>query len=133
MNNKGFSFIECILAVGIISIIAISILPIIESSSKQFSNITIKNELRNIAQSNIEILKSESYLSDDLIGQLETKDSIEVKVNNIDKGYKCIIYKIYNAELLMEVEVVVSNYKDKDVEEIVLKASIKKQERLYTN
>lgn len=133
MNKNGFSFIECILAVGIISIIAISILPIIESSSKQFSNITIKNELRNIAQSTIENLKSQANFSDDLIEELETNDSIEVKADNIEKGYKCIVYKIYDTDLLMEVEVVVSNYKDKDVEEIALKASIKKQKRLYTN
>lgn len=133
MNKNGFSFIECILAVAIIGIIVISILPIVESSSKQFSNITIKNQLRNIAQSTVEILKSDDYLSNKLIEDLEDKEFIEVEDTYLNKGYRCIIKKTYDSDLLMEVEVIASNYENKGVEEIVLKASIKKQERIYPN
>src|SRR5699024_4409195 len=104
------------------------ILPIIDSSFKQFSNIRVKNELRNIAQSTIEVLKSDDELSNELIDELETIDIMKVKEDYIQNDYMCIIKKLYDSEHLMEVEVmaIYSSNKDKDVEEIALKASIKK-------
>lgn len=128
MRKDGFTFIECIVAIGILSIIAVSILPIIDSSFKQFSNIRVKNELRNIAQSTIEVLKSDDELSNELIDELETIDIMKVKEDYIQNDYMCIIKKLYDSEHLMEVEVmaIYSSNKDKDVEEIALKASIKK-------
>lgn len=126
MNKKGFTFIECVLAIGILSIIAITILPIIESSFKQYSNIAVKNELRNIAQSTIEILKSNDSLGVELLIELDKEDYIQVEADYIKNNYRCDIKKIYSTESLVEVEVRASNYKERDVEEIVLKSSIKK-------
>lgn len=126
MKKDGFSFIECILAIGILSIIAISILPMIDASFNQFANITVKNELRNVAQSTIEILKSQDQLSDELLFELETNDCIEVETDYMEKDYQCTVNKLYNSEHLIEVEVRVTYHKDKDVEEVAIKASIKK-------
>lgn len=126
MKKKGFSFIECILAIGIISIIAVSVFPIIDSSTKVYSRITINNELRTIAQSTIETLKSEDPLSSMWITKLEDRDSIDVNSHYIKDGYECKIKKIFNSEQLMEVEVIVTNIDSKDVKELVLKASIRK-------
>lgn len=126
MRKRGFTFIECILAIGILSLIAITILPIIDTSFKQFSNIVVKNELRNVAQSTIEILKSNEDLSYEWINQLESKDIINVESDYLEDDYKCIIKKIYNSQHLIEVEVMAISLNIEGVEEIVLKASIKK-------
>lgn len=124
--KKGFSFIECILAITILGIIAISILPVIDTSFKQFEEVQLKNDLRNVAQSTIEILKSRDPLSHKIINELEGKDEIEIKEDYIDEKYNCIVKKHYNSDTLMEVEVVVINTNQQEVREIALKASIKK-------
>lgn len=126
MKKKGFTFIECVLAIGILSIIGITILPVLETSLKQYSSITINNDLRNIAQSTIEILKSNDSLSVEWLEELEEKDYMEVEANYIKNDYKCSITRIYNSKFLVEVEVSAWIYKDKDVGEVVLKASIRK-------
>lgn len=126
MKKNGFTFIECILAIGILSIIAISILPIIDTSFSQFSNIEVKNELRNVAQSTIEILKSNNSLSYELIDELKTTALVEVREDYMEKNYMCTIKKLYESDRLMEVEVTAVYSNNKDVEEIALKASIKK-------
>lgn len=126
MKRKGFTFLECILAIGILSIIAVSILPIISTSSKQFSSIGVKNELRNIGQSTIEILKSTNELSIQILEELETKDELVVNASYIKENYECIVKKIGDSENLIDVEVRALYYKDEEVEDIVLKATIKK-------
>lgn len=126
MNKNGFTFIECILAIGILSIIVITIFPIIESSLRQYSSITVNNELRNIAQSTIEILKSNDSLGEELLEGLKDREYIEVESDYIKNNYNCSIMKIYESTNLIEVEVKASFCKGEDVEEIVFKASVKK-------
>lgn len=125
--KKGFSFIECILAIGILSIIVISILPIVDTSFKQFDSIHKKNELRSIAQSTVELMKSNDELANELLWQLESTDKIDIKQDYIKDEYKCIVKRLYDSKYLMEVEVTVTNINKQDVGNIVLKASIIKR------
>ena len=127
MKRQGFTFLECILAVVIISILVITMFPIINTSFKQFQNIEIKNELRNIAQSTIETLKSKNSLSNELLDKLELRDEIEIKADYIKNDYKCIVRKLYNSNKLIEVEVLAIYYNGEEVDKIGLKASIRKQ------
>lgn len=126
MKKRGFTFIECILAMGILSVIVVTIYPIMDTSFVRFTNVDTKNELRTIAQSTIEILKSEDELSNYWIEELERTDSISIDTEYIQDGYNCIINILYNSEKLMEVEVIVTNNIDKVGEELGLKASIRK-------
>lgn len=124
--KRGFTFIECILAIGILSIIAVSVFPVLDSSTKVFSSTIHKNDLRTIAQSTVEILKSGDELSAIWIEELEEKNSIDVYPHYIKDRYECRINNIFDSESFIEVEVVVTNINSEDVEKLVLKASIKK-------
>lgn len=126
MKRKGFIFVECILAVVIVSILAITMFPIINTSFKQVNSVKIKNELRNIAQSTIEILKSNDNLSSELLSELDLKDEVEVKADYISGGYKCVIYKINNSNNLIDIGVIAMYSNGEEVDRVELKASIRK-------
>lgn len=114
------------LAMGILSVIVVIIYPIMDTSLVRFTNVDIKNELRTITQSTIEILKSESELSNYWIEELENTNSISIDTEYIKDGYHCIINVLYSSDNLIEVEVIATNNNDKVGEELALKASIKK-------
>lgn len=129
MKNKGFTLVECILAVTIVSILVITIFPILNTSTKLFENIQVKNDLRNLAQSTIEILKSDHKLGKELLSQLELEDQIEVQNCFMKDDYSCLIRRINTKGVsdVIDVEVIAQYSNGKEVEELAIKASLRKQ------
>lgn len=128
MKNKGFTLVECILTVTILSILVITIFPILNTSTKLFAHIQVRNDLRNLAQSTIEILKSDHKLGKELLSQLELEDQIEVQEDFVKDEYSCFIRRINTKGLspVIDVEVIAQYYHGKEVEELAIKASLRK-------
>ena len=116
MNHKGFTFIEVLIGILLIGIVAITTLPIISLSFNNFSNLKYRMEMSYIGEMVIEKIKSfdvnspeGEYIFDvninDMILKFRENNSVKITIKNQDNNGKpyCEIFKIDKGENLWEV------------------------------
>lgn len=110
IKSKGFSLVEVICGIALVGIIAVSILPLINNSIKNISNLKNQNEMSFIAEMVIEKLKTSNAEAVSTLEALDTNGSIEYLDSDIDsERFKCSISKLSSTDKLIEFIVVVEH------------------------
>lgn len=124
--KKGYFFIEILVGLSILGLIATTTLPILNMSIDNFNRIKDKSEMNYIAEYVIEKFKTKDDYILELMSQLEGLPMVDYKDDSIDNlKYICSIIKTSNSDKLLEFKVRVNKIgQEKDYVEY--KASIPK-------
>lgn len=124
--KKGYFFIEILVGLSILGLIATTTLPILNMSIDNFNRIKDKSEMNYIAEYVIEKFKTKDDYILELMSLLEGLPMVDYKDDSIDNlKYICSIIKTSNSDKLLEFKVRVNKIgQEKDYVEY--KASIPK-------
>jgi hypothetical protein len=127
MKKGGFIFLEIILGIFLIGLIASTFFPIIVSSFNNFNRIKEKSEMIYIAEMVAERLKSDEELFNEIIPQLESHDIVEIYDEMIDDNrYKCTLCKLESLDRIVDLSINVSTKEQEKNSNVYLKISIPK-------
>lgn len=125
IKAKGFSLVEVICGIALVGVIAVSILPLINNSIKNISNLKNQNEMSFIAEMVIEKLKTSNAEAISTLDALYTNGIIEYLDSDIDSDrFKCSISKVSSTDKLIEFIVVVEHKSLGDNFNVEYKASV---------
>ena len=126
MKNKGFVFLEIIIGLFFIGIIASVFLPILTSSINNLNRVRDRDEMNYIGEMVVEKFKSGSPQVKSIISELDVDGEVDYIDNDFDADkYSCKITKLNTSDSLLEFLVSVHN-KEKG-HNVLFKASLPKK------
>ena len=125
--KKGFLFIEVLVGLFILGLVAVTCLPILNLSLNNFTRIKDKSEMHYIGEMVLEKFKSKDDYIVDLMAQLETVDAVDYSDNSFDSDkYSCQLVRLKSTHKLLEFKVIVNKQDQENNSYVEYKASIPK-------
>lgn len=117
MKRRGYILLDIIIGIFFLGLVAITALPVLNTSFRNFMNVRKQNEMNYIAENVIENLNSIDQKSSDVFQNLESTYETEyLSLGSYKDKYECKIVLLKQCQYIWELDVIIyfKNQEDKE-------------------